>query len=207
MMIRRVFSHHSTSRRPRAGGSVIAAAVAFGGLVATLVPAATAHAVTLKIATLAPGGSSWLNEMKATGDAIEKATDGRVKLKFYPGGVMGNDETVLRKMRAGQLQGGAFPSGAVSGLVPDVDLYSLPLMFRSYEEVDYVRKRLDQDLVDALKKKGIVVLALSDNGFAYLMSDKRVSAVSDLDSAKVWVPQGDIMSETCLLYTSDAADE
>ncbi len=199
MMIRRVFSLHRSSRRPRAGGPVIAAAaVAFGGLLATLVPAATAHAVTLKIATLAPGGSSWLNEMKATGDAIEKATDGRVKLKFYPGGVMGNDETVLRKMRAGQLQGGAFPSGAVSGLVPDVDLYSLPLMFRSYDEVDYVRKRLDHDLVDALAKKGIVVLAFSDNGFAYLMSDRRVSAVSDLDSAKVWVPQGDVMSETAL---------
>ena len=52
---------------------------------------------TLKIATLAPGGSSWIREMKAAGDRIAKATDGRVKLKFYPGGVMGNDKVVMRK--------------------------------------------------------------------------------------------------------------
>ena len=137
MMIRRVFSHHSTSRRPRAGGSVIAAAVALGGLVATLVPAATAHAVTLKIATLAPGGSSWLNEMKATGDAIEKATDGRVKLKFYPGGVMGNDKKVLRKMRIGQLHGSSFTPSGLSERYPDLNLYGLPLVFDTLDEVDY----------------------------------------------------------------------
>jgi len=173
-------------------------------LLASLITAAlppsvsNAAEMTLKLATIAPGGSSSIQEMKRAGDEIEKATEGRVKLKFYPGGVMGNDETVLRKMRIGQLHGGAFPSGSLAKLVPNVDLYSLPLMFRSYEEVEYVRARLDSDLVAEMEKKGLIVAALSDNGFAYFMSVRPVRAVGDLDGAKVWIPQGDVMSETAL---------
>jgi TRAP-type transport system periplasmic protein len=65
-------------------------------VLATLSLAASAHAATLKIATLAPEGSSWMREMRAAGDALKAGTEGRVELKFFPGGVMGNGETVLR---------------------------------------------------------------------------------------------------------------
>lgn len=172
--------------------------LAFLTMASLLLIAANAAAMTLKLATIAPGGSSWLQEMKHAADEIAKATDGRVKLKFYPGGVMGNDQTVLRKMRAGQLHGGAFPSGSLAEILPDVDLYSLPLMFRSYEEIEYVRERLDAELLAKLEEKGLIVLALSDNGFAYLMSTRPVREVGDLEGAKVWIPQGDVMSETAL---------
>jgi TRAP-type C4-dicarboxylate transport system substrate-binding protein len=157
-----------------------------------------ASATTLKIATLAPGGSAWMLEMKAAADEIAERTEGRVKLKFYPGGVMGDDQTVLRKMRVGQLHGGAFSSGALGNVLPDVNLYSLPLLFRSYEEVYYVRERLDAELATNLEAKGYVVVAFSNNGFAYFMSTHPVRTVSDLDGAKVWIPQGDVMSETTL---------
>ena len=65
-------------------------------------------AAQFKIATVAPDGSAWMREMRAAGDEIKAASEGRVELKFYPGGVMGSDATVLRKIRVGQLQGGAF---------------------------------------------------------------------------------------------------
>jgi TRAP-type C4-dicarboxylate transport system substrate-binding protein len=158
----------------------------------------TASATTLKIATIAPGGSSWLVEMQATAARIAERTQGRVKLKFYPGGVMGNDQTVLRKMRAGQLHGAALPSGALGRIHPDVDLYSLPLMFRSYAEIDHVRERMDPPLIAALESKGFVALALSENGFAYFMSARPTRRVSDLSGARVWLPEGDVMSGTAL---------
>lgn len=163
-----------------------------------LLLASDASAKTLKIATLAPGGSAWMLAMKTAADEIAERSEGRVKLKFYPGGVMGDAQTVLRKMRVGQLQGGAFGSGILGNVVPDVNLYSLPLMFRSYEEVDFVRERLDAELVTNLESNGYVVLAFSDNGFAYLMSTHPIRTVGDLKSAKVWIPQGDVMSETTL---------
>ena len=68
-------------------------------MAALLSPAAYVHAVTIKIATLSPEGTFWMKQMRAGAKEIKQKTQGRVKFKFYPGGVMGNDESVLRKMR------------------------------------------------------------------------------------------------------------
>jgi TRAP-type C4-dicarboxylate transport system substrate-binding protein len=167
-------------------------------LLATLLlaPAGPARALTLKIATVVPEGSAWMQEMRKVGAEIEEKTQGRVRFKFYPGGIMGNDKTVLRKIRAGQLQGGAFTSGALSKDYPDIDLYGLPLMFRSYAEVDYVRERMDAALAAGLEAAGFVPLSLSEGGFAYLMSQRPMRQVDDLDGAKVWIQEGDVMSAT-----------
>ena len=67
----------------------------------------SAFSMTLKIATLAPAGTNWMNEMKKGANEIKRKTSGRVKLKFYSGGVMGNDKSVHRKIKIGQLHGGA----------------------------------------------------------------------------------------------------
>ena len=157
---------------------------------------ASAPVRTLKIATVAPEGSAWMQEMRQVGKRIEQETQGRVRLKFYPGGIMGNDKTVLRKIRAGQLQGGAFTSGALAQVYPDVELYGLPLVFRSYAEVDYVRARMDEQVIAGLDRKGFVALAITDGGFAYLMSQRPMRQVGDLAGAKVWTQEGDVMSET-----------
>jgi TRAP-type C4-dicarboxylate transport system substrate-binding protein len=165
---------------------------------ALLLLATTVEARTIKIATVVPDGSSWLGEMRRAGDEIAAKTQGRVKLKFYPGGVMGNEKTVLRKMRAGQLHGGAFTSGAMARIYPDAELYSLPLLFRSYAEVDQVREQMDQIIRAGLAKKGLEALAISDTGFAYLMSQKPLREVGDLKGTRVWIVEGDLMSEIAL---------
>ncbi len=162
----------------------------------TIAPLAVAR--TLKIATVVPDGSAWMKEMREAGKLVEERTAGRVKLKFYPGGIMGNDKTVLRKMRAGQLHGGAFTSGSLAQIYPETELYSLPLMFRSYDEVDYVRARMDADIRAGLERNGLVALAVSDGGFAHLLSQKPVREVSDLKGTKVWALEEDIMSRTAL---------
>ncbi len=75
---------------------------------------ASVDAATLKLATLAPAGTTWMKEMKVGAGLIKQRTEGRVKLKFYPGGVMGNDQSVHRKIRIGQLHGGAFTPGGLA---------------------------------------------------------------------------------------------
>lgn len=154
-----------------------------------------AAATTLKIATLAPDGTSWMKMMRQGAEEISQRTDGRVKLKFYPGGVMGNTGSVLQKMRIGQLQGGAFTGSDLSKLYPDAQLYSMPLVFHSYEEVDYVRQHMDATLVKGLADHGMVVLGISDGGFAYMMSEKPLRTLGDLKGQKVWTPEGDILTE------------
>ncbi len=165
---------------------------------ALLLAAAPAAAATLKIATVVPEGSAWMREMRGADAAIREQTAGRVKLKFYPGGVMGNDQTVLRKMRAGQLHGGAFTSGSLTALYQNADLYSVPLMFRSFDEVDYVRRKMDPSIREGLARAGMEVLAISDGGFAHLLSQKPVRNTADLKGTKVWVLENDVLSRTAL---------
>ena len=162
---------------------------------AAVIPAA-AGARTLKIATVVPEGSAWMQEMRQVAKEIAAKTEERVALKFYPGGVMGNDKTVLRKIRAGQLHGGAFTSGGLAPVFPDLELYGIPLLFRSYAEVDYVRERMDAGMIAGFEKAGFAALAISEGGFAYLMSQEPARQVSDLAGRKVWIQEGDVMSMT-----------
>ena len=96
------------------------------------------QAKTIKIATISPDGLSWMKQLRLAAKDIEKQTEGRVKFKIYPGGVQGDDYTVLRKMRIGQLQGGGFAAGSLTRFYPDLQIYNLPLQFRSFEEVDFI---------------------------------------------------------------------
>ncbi|MDY0221118.1 MAG: TRAP transporter substrate-binding protein DctP [Desulfobacterium sp.] len=151
-----------------------------------------AHATTLfKIATLAPEGAFEVVQMQAAAVEIATVTDGRVKFKFFTGGVMGNDQGVLRKIRINQLQGGALSSGSLSIYYPDSQVYSLPLVFRSFDEVDYVRKHMDETLIKGYEDAGFIVFGLAEGGFARIMSKTPISTVADLQQRKVWIPEND----------------
>jgi TRAP-type C4-dicarboxylate transport system substrate-binding protein len=157
-----------------------------------------AAAQTLKIATIAPEGSSWMQDMRAGAKAIEQRTDGRVRFKFYGGGVQGNDKQVQRKMRTGQLHGGAFTSGAMNQFQPEADLLSLPLLFESIEEARYVRERLEGEMRQKLEDAGFVNFGFAAAGFAYMMSNKPLRTLADLDGRKIWLPEGDAVGFAAL---------
>ena len=169
------------------GKTLLALAI---GLAAT-----AAQAAAIKIATVAPDGTAWMREMRAVGDAIKSKTDGRVEIKYYPGGVMGDDQTVLRKIKIGQLQGGAFTGGEASIIARDAQVYSLPFLFRNQAEIDQVRAKLDPLLKQQFAKAGFELVGVSGGGFAYLMSTRDIKTRDDLKAAKVWVPQSDKIAE------------
>jgi len=150
-----------------------------------------APAIRLKIATLSPEGSVWMEKMKEGAAEIARKTNNRVRIKYYPGGVMGDDKAVLRKIRIGQLQGGAVIGGSLSRFYQDNQIYGLPLKFKSFEEIDYVRKHLDQRIVDGLEEGGFVTFGIAEGGFAYVMSTVPIRAVKEMRRQKVWVPDND----------------
>jgi TRAP-type C4-dicarboxylate transport system substrate-binding protein len=133
--------------------------------------------------------------MRAGADALKKRTGDRVEIKYYPGGVMGDEPSVLRKIKIGQLQGGAFTGGELSAIVKDAQIYSLPFVFKNQEEVDKVRAQLDPLLKKSFQQAGFEAVGISGGGFAYLMSVKDIRNQNDLKAAKVWVPQGDHIAE------------
>ncbi|MFO8082759.1 MAG: TRAP transporter substrate-binding protein DctP [Desulfobacterales bacterium] len=153
-----------------------------------------AQGLVFKIGTISPEGSVWMDTMREGAGRVAKETENRVQFKFYPGGVMGSDQAVLRKIRIGQLQGGAIVAGSISHIYPDIMVYGLPFLFKSYEEVDYVRERMDSLLGDGLEENGFVTFGIAEGGFVYVMSDSPIRTVSDLAAKKVWIPDNDFIS-------------
>jgi TRAP-type C4-dicarboxylate transport system substrate-binding protein len=135
-----------------------------------------------------------MQEMRQGAEEIARRTDGRVNFKFYTGGSMGSDRNVLRKIRAGQLNGGALTGGALSDVHPDTQIYSLPFLFRSYDELDYVRTRMDKTFARLIEERGFVTFGFTDGGFAYIMSSQPTRGIADLRAQKVWIPEGDDIS-------------
>lgn len=150
-----------------------------------------AGAVTLKIATVVPEGTTLMNALHAADKEIRQATDGRVKLKIYPGGVMGSDATVLKKIKIGQLHGAAFTAGGISAVYRDFQVMSLPLLFKDYREVDAIRERIDPMIMRGLDEKGFIAVQVMEVGFAYLMSSSRITALEQLRRQKTWIPSND----------------
>jgi len=157
--------------------------------------AAAAQEVQLKVATLAPDGSKWMTAARRAADEISSRTGGRVAIRFYPGGTMGTDQAVLRKMRIGQLHGGAILIGSLTDVEPNVELYNLPLLFHDYGEVDAVRAAFDKRLLGMLADKGFTSFGFVETGFVYLMSTRAVGSFADLEGRKIWMPEGDAISQ------------
>ncbi|MEO0576102.1 MAG: TRAP transporter substrate-binding protein DctP [Pseudomonadota bacterium] len=153
-----------------------------------------ASAETFKLATIAPENSQWMRDMRAGAKQIKERTDGRVIIKLFGGGVMGNDKKVLRKVKIGQLHGGAFTAGSLMERYPDLSIYGLPLLFNSLDEVDFVRERLDAELKAGLEDAGFVSFGFAGGGFAMVLGNTPVRNLSDLKDQKVWVPEGDTIS-------------
>ena len=173
----------------------VASVLVFAALVASA-PWATAK--TLKIATTAPDGSSWMKVLRQAGAEVAAATEGRVEIKYYPGGVRGDDQQVLRRIRVRQLDGGIVQTGVFSRLFTDVQIYNLPMVFENLDEVDAAREVMDPLLVAGLAEAGFVVLGIAEIGMAYAMSTKEVRSLADARRLKVWSPQGDRPAERAL---------
>ena len=162
-----------------------------GLLPLVLLAALPVQAATIKIATVSPDGSVWMKNLRAAAAEVSERTAGRVKFKFYPGGVMGDDKAVLRKIRVGQLHGAVLTSGGLIPVDPNVQLYSLPLALRSPEEAAAVRAQFDERLIAGLDAKGFVSFGFAEVGFAYAMGQVPLSSVASVRTQKVWVPDND----------------
>jgi len=163
------------------------------------VGAAPARAATeIKIATVAPQGSAWMrifNKMKAR---VKKETGGEVTLRMYAGQVQGDERDVVRKMRTGQLQGGSFTAVGLAMINPKVLVLQLPLMFKSYEQLEKVRKKLHGEFEQSFREKGYELLGWGDVGWVYLFSKNPVASKDDLKKQKVWAWGDDPLTKTLM---------
>lgn len=140
----------------------------------------------LKLATLAPEGSSWAKVLRTIDSEVRRETSGNVGFKIYPGGVQGDEKVVLRKMRIGQLHGGNFGGQGISQTLPDVLALEMPFLFDSYAEVDYVLEQMDAFYRREYQERGYVFLGWTDIGFVHILSQQPIATVNDMRAQKVW---------------------
>ncbi len=151
------------------------------------------HAVDVKIATLAPNQSAWMQDMRAAGKEIEQRTDGRVKLRFYGGGTQGTEDKVLQKIKIGQLHGGTFSATDFMQDYGAINIYGLPFVFASWDEVRYVRERMDARLQAGFADLNFVTFGIAGS-FSMVLSNDPIRNYDDMKGKKVWLPQGDFVS-------------
>ncbi len=169
------------------------AAVCAAALISLFTFGIAAHAgpIVIKMATIAPEGSSWHRVLQEMGEEWEKVSGGKVSLRIYPGGVVGDEDAMLRKMRIGQLHAAAITGMGLAFI--DRSFYGLhvPMLYASEEEFDYVRDRLSPLLEKRLEEKGYVVLNWGDAGWVYFFAREPFTHPSEMKTMKLFIGAGD----------------
>src|SRR5258706_12037474 len=147
--------------------------------------------VVIKMGTLAPEGSSWHQILKTMGSAWAQGPGGGVTLRIYPGGVLGDEPDLVRKMRVGQIQAAALTAVGLSDIDPGAAALQIPMMFDSYDELDKVRERLRPALEKRMEDRGFVVLNWGDAGWVMFFAKDPFVRPEDLKKMKLFVWAGD----------------
>ena len=169
--------------------------LAFGCL--TTAPAQT----VVKMGTLAPEGSPWHQALQLMGERWRKISGGQVKLVIYAGGVLGDEPDMVNKMRIGQIQAVALSGAGMSAIEPGVSALQIPMMFDSYEELDYVRDRVAPHLEKMIEARGFLVLNWGDAGWVHFFTTRPATRLADMRKMKLFTWAGD--SDTLDLWKAN----
>ena len=147
--------------------------------------------VEIIMATLAPTDSEWYKVMENMGAEWKRISNGSVILSIRAGGVVGDDPDAVRRLRSGSIQAAGLTSAGLGDIDLGVAALQIPMMFDTYEELDYVRDRIAPKLEKRIEDKGFLVLNWGDAGWVRFFSTKRIQRIDDLRKLKLFVWAGD----------------
>ncbi len=145
----------------------------------------------VRMATLAPKGSSFHQVLQAMGEKWRTAPQ-PVRLVIYTDGSMGGEADTVRRMKLGQIEASMMTAVGLGEIEPSVNaLQNIPMLFRSLEEVDHVRKALQEEISRKFLDKGFVVLFYADAGWVYFFSRDKALRPEEFQKFKLFVWAGD----------------
>ncbi len=148
---------------------------------------ARADGTELRIASLAPTGSPWMEVLDKAANEISQKTAGRVSLKYFEGGQQGDERDFVRKIKLGQLDGAAVTAVGLSMIDESIRVLELPMMFQSAEELDYVADKLWPYFQKKFEKRGFRLNDRGEVGWIYFLSKNKIDKLSDLQGQKLWL--------------------
>ena len=153
--------------------------------------ARAANEVVIKMATLVPQGSEWYQILQEMGAEWQKASNGRVVFRLYPGGVAGDEMDLIRKMRLGTIDSALMTVTGLSAIDRDVLALEVPLAYADNGELDCVLDQMRPQLERQIDSKGFVLLGLSDGGWLHFFTQSPVKTPEDMKRLKMFVWAGD----------------
>lgn len=154
-----------------------------------------AQKTVIKIALVTPEGSTWTNTLRRMVDEVRAKTDGEIDLKVYAGGISGDELDVIRKIQAGRIHAAGFSGVGLGVLLPKIRILEAPLLYKSYEEIDFVKERLYKEFAYDFDKQGYILLGFAEAGFVYFFSSHEISGPDDLKKIKMRVWKGDHVAQ------------
>lgn len=154
-------------------------------------PLVASAEVTIKLGTLAPEGSAWHNHLRSLGEKWTEMSGGEVKVKIYPGGVVGNEADMVRKLRINQLHAALLTGTGIRDIDASVQALQVPMLLKDDAEVDYVTQKLAPKLEKILDDKGYVVIHWGDAGWVTFFTQKPAKTPADMADQKVFAWAGD----------------
>lgn len=151
---------------------------------------AFSQTTVIKMGTIAPDGSPWHQILLEIGEKWRQSSGGRIKLIIYAGGKLGDEPGLVDKLRVRQIQAAALSAG-LGDIEPAVKALQLPMMFASYEELDYVRDRMAPRLEALIEKRGFIVLNWGDVGWVHFFTKSPVLRLDDMRKLKLFAWAGD----------------
>jgi TRAP-type C4-dicarboxylate transport system substrate-binding protein len=160
-------------------------------LIITAFPARAAGEIVIKVATLAPQGSEWHKILQEMGAEWQKASNGKITFRLYPGGVAGDDADLVRKMRLGTLDAALLTVNGLSVIDRGVLGLEIPLAYSNYSELDCVLEKMGPDLERRMAAKGFIILGWSEGGWVHFFTKSPVRTPDDMRKLKMFVWAGD----------------
>jgi TRAP-type C4-dicarboxylate transport system substrate-binding protein len=161
----------------------------------SMVAASTGKTV-LKVALMVPRTQQLAVEEKKYNKDLAELTDGQVQVRVYWGGAAGDDKDVLRKMRAGQIDGTALGLDVMSQVVREAMVLATPGLYTNYDQVDAVRKELTPDFDAEAYRNGFKVMGWGDVGRLRIFSKQKITKVADFKRIRPWLyPESQMLKE------------
>jgi len=148
--------------------------------------APAAKTTTIRIASLAPPGSSFVKVLKAWSRTLEKETEGRVELKVFSGGSEGSDRDLIKRIKAGKLDAAGVATTGLSMIAPELQVLTAPGVLTDDAQLDRAREKLDAKLQKMIEDGGFKLLAWGDGGKNRVFSASAFSTPADLAQKPAW---------------------
>ena len=166
-------------------------AIGLAAALLLMVSTTSARGLTVKLGTLAPEGSPWHTVLRDIAEEWRSASNGKIKVRIYPGGVAGDEPDMVRKMRIGQLHAGAISGAGLARISQEIMALEMPMMLSSQEELDFVRHRMEPKIEASMAKQGFKLLTWGDAGWIYFFSQKPVVHPDDLKPLRIFAMAGE----------------